>query len=90
MTEVIVRVGNKNGIHMRPAMRISDIANTFKSKITIESEHYKANAKSFVDMAMLVATHDTLLTVAAVGVDEDEATESISILIENDDEESIE
>ncbi|MCD6435987.1 MAG: HPr family phosphocarrier protein [Clostridiales bacterium] len=87
MTEVIVRVGNKNGIHMRPAMVISDIANTFKSNIRIESEHYKANAKSIVDMAMLVAAHDTLLTIQAEGTDENDAIEKISYLIEKKDEE---
>ena len=90
MTEATVKVGNKNGIHMRPAMKISDISNKFRSKITIESEHYKANAKSFVEMAMLVATHETSLKVTAKGEDEVQAVKEISILIENDDEETIE
>ncbi len=74
---------NKLGIHARPATKICEIANKFKSEIYIEKDGITANAKSILGILMLVAPKGTELLIRAEGPDEVEAVESIVKIIED-------
>lgn len=77
-----VRVVNKLGIHARPAMKISETARKFKSKVFIEKDGQRVDATSLLDILILVSPPGTELTIVAEGPDEKEAVEAIAKLVE--------
>ena len=80
MTEKIVTVKNRSGIHTRPAAAMVKIANGFSSKITIvkEAENETINAKSILGVLTLCAVYNTELLIRAEGADEAEAVQALS------------
>ena len=82
-----VVIGNRAGIHARPAAMIVKVANKFKSDITLSKDDDEINAKSIMGIITLAATYQTVLTLKADGVDEAEAVEAISKIFENKFEE---
>lgn len=77
MTEKIVKVPNKLGIHARPAALIVRTAVEFDSEVWVESPADKVNAKSIMGVMTLAASGGTLVTVSAEGPDEKEAVEAV-------------
>ncbi len=77
-----VTVVNRLGIHARPAMKISETARKFKSAIYIEKDGQRVDARSIIDILILVSPPDTELTIVAEGPDEVEAVEAIVRLVE--------
>ncbi|MCD4706781.1 MAG: HPr family phosphocarrier protein [Candidatus Sabulitectum sp.] len=77
MTERIVTVPNKLGIHARPAAMIVRAAVEFDCEIWVESPADKVNAKSIMGVMTLAASGGTAITVSAEGTDETEAVEAI-------------
>lgn len=82
-----VVIGNRAGIHPRPAAMIVKVANKFKSDITLSKDDDEINAKSIMGIITLAATYQTVLTLKADGPDETEAVEAISKIFENKFEE---
>ncbi len=82
-----VVIGNRAGIHGRPAAMIVKVANKFKSDITLSKDDDEINAKSIMGIITLAATYQTVLTLKADGADEEEAVEAISKIFENKFEE---
>ena len=82
-----VVIGNRAGIHARPAAMIVIVANKFKSDITLSKDDDEINAKSIMGIITLAATYQTVLTLKADGADEAEAVEAISKIFENKFEE---
>jgi len=83
MTEKEIIVLTRAGIHARPATKIVETANSFKSEIYISREGYKINAKSIMGILTLGATHKSKLTISAEGDDEEEAINALVQLFEN-------
>ena len=84
-----VVIGNRAGIHARPAAMIVKVANKFKSDITLSKDDDEINAKSIMGIITLAATYQTVLTLKADGADEAEAVEAISKIFENKFEEDL-
>ncbi|MCI1207993.1 MAG: HPr family phosphocarrier protein [Treponema sp.] len=87
MTEKILTVRNRAGIHARPAALIAQTANKFVSEITIERDATTVNAKSIMGVITMAAGYNTQLTVRAEGQDEKEAVAAIGNLFDTKFEE---
>ena len=87
MTEKILTVPNRAGIHARPAALIAQTANKFSSEITIEKDSAVVNAKSIMGVITMAAGYNTQLILRAEGNDEKQAVEAIVQLFESKFEE---
>ena len=87
MTEKVLTVKNRAGIHARPAALIAQTANKFSSEILIEKDSAAINAKSIMGVITMAAGYNTVLTLKADGADEKQAVEAIFQLFESKFEE---
>ncbi len=74
-------VGNKLGIHARPAAMFVKTANRFACDIFVEKDGEKVNGKSIMGLMMLAAGPGSKLTVHAQGHDASQALAELEILI---------
>ncbi len=87
MTERIVTIRNRAGMHARPAALLVKTASTFSSQIFIEKDSERVNGKSIMGVITLGATYDSQLRLIADGPDEVAALDAIERLFENKFEE---
>ncbi len=87
MTEKILTVPNRAGIHARPAALISQTANRFSSEIMIDKDGMSVNAKSIMGVITMAAAFNTQLTLKADGADEKDAVAAICALFDSKFEE---
>ena len=87
MTEKILTVRNRAGIHARPAALIAQTANKFSSEVTLEKDAIAVNAKSIMGVITMAAGYNTTITVRAEGTDEKDAVQAIFNLFESKFEE---
>ena len=83
-------VGNRLGLHARPAMAFVDVANRYRSRICVRKEgsDETVDGKSIMQMMMLAATQGTQLQVEVTGDDADELMRELQDLVDrNFDEE---
>lgn len=78
-----IQIRNRYGIHARPSSMISELANTFKSTISLEKDGKIANAQSIMDLILLCVEPHSTITIHIEGEDEQQALESFVDLIEN-------
>jgi phosphocarrier protein len=79
-------VSNKLGLHARPAMQFVDVANQFRSKVSVHKggeEPADADGKSVMQMIILAATEGTPLRIEAEGDDAPKAVEKLAELFLN-------
>ena len=74
---------NKLGLHLRAASKLSDLATTFQSDISISNGDKKINAKSVLGITLLAAGFGTSVHVEASGKDEKEAVREIEELFDS-------
>jgi phosphocarrier protein len=82
MTEQLVTISNRAGIHARPAAILVQTAKDFTAHIYLEKGRNRINAKSIMGILTLAAAYGTELKIAAEGEDEKEAVEAIVRLFE--------
>ena len=87
MTEQVVKITNRAGIHARPAAVVVQTAKDFKASIYFEKGHDRINAKSIMGILTLAATYGTELKIITEGEDEEAAVEAIVHLFETKFEE---
>ncbi len=83
MTEKVVTVKNRAGIHARPAALIVKTANQYASDFFIEKGSMRVNGKSIMGIITLGASYRTELKIVTDGADEQEAAEAIEQLFVN-------
>lgn len=71
-------------------MRLVDLASQYSARITVQNEERQADARSPMELLMLVATVGTKLRVAGDGPDERDAVDGLAALIESGFGETIE
>ncbi len=76
-----ITVQNQVGLHARPATFFIQRANEFRSSIWVEKEERRANAKSLLGVLSLGVTGGTEIRIIADGIDENEAVEALSNLV---------
>jgi len=87
MTEKIVKVVNRAGIHARPSALLVQTTKNFSSNIYIEKGTDRINAKSIMGIITLGASYGTELRIIAEGDDEETAVETLVKLFESKFEE---
>ncbi len=81
-------VGNKLGIHARPAALFVKVANQFDADVFVEKDGERINGKSIMGLMMLAAGPGSVLTVEASGGDAEAALDKLGELVaRNFDEE---
>jgi phosphotransferase system HPr (HPr) family protein len=75
-------VVNRMGIHARPATKIVELTNTFRSKVTITKDGEAVDAKSIFGVMTLAAIQGTILTVRAEGEDAEELLDALEDLFQ--------
>jgi phosphocarrier protein HPr len=83
MTERILTIRNRAGMHARPAALLVKTASAFKSQIHIEKDGERINGKSIMGVITLGATYNSQLKVIADGPDEAAALDALERLFEN-------
>jgi phosphocarrier protein len=87
MTEQIVTITNRAGMHARPAAILVQAVKDFKANIFFEKGGDRINAKSIMGILTLAASYGTELKILAEGEDEKQAVETIIRLFESKFEE---
>ncbi len=80
--EVVVRC--ESGLHNRQATYFVQKANEFSCNIWLESGSRKINAKSLLGIMSLGIVTGVTITLAADGVDEETAVNSLEALLQQD------
>ena len=76
-----ITIQNNEGLHARSATYFIQKANTYKSSIKIKSGNKTANAKSLMCVLSLGVSKGDTIVIEADGVDETEAVNGITALI---------
>jgi phosphocarrier protein len=87
MTEKLVTIKNRAGIHARPAAMLVQTAGKFAAKVYLEKDGERINGKSIMGIITLGATYNTPIRIIADGADEREAVDALARLFENKFEE---
>jgi len=83
MTERMVTIKNRAGIHARPAALLVQTASKFASKIWLEKGSDRINAKSIMGIITLGASFGTPIRIITEGTDEEAAAAAIEALFES-------
>ena len=87
MTEEIVTICNRAGIHARPAALLVQATKDYKSQIYFEKGQDRINAKSIMGVITLGASYGTEIKIIAEGEDEQAAVQTLVRLFESKFEE---
>ena len=74
-------VGNKLGLHARPAAMFVRVANRFASDILVEKDGEEINGKSIMGLMLLAAGCGSRLKVTATGTDAADMIKALEELI---------
>lgn len=83
MTEKLLTVKNRAGIHARPAAIIAQTANKYSCEVTLAREDTVVNAKSIMGVITMAAGYNTVLTLKTDGPDEAECSAAIEALFDS-------
>ena len=72
-----VTINIENGLEARPVAQLVQVASQYESKIYLECEDKKVNAKSIMGMMSLALTRGSVVTIDAQGEDEEKAVTAI-------------
>jgi phosphocarrier protein len=81
MISATILISNKLGLHARASSKLVTLANKFSSNITITKDNKSANAKSLMTVMMLAANRGSTIILSAEGVDEVDAINELTMLI---------
>lgn len=84
MAEIKKVLLNKEGLHARPAGVLAKAAAGFKSKIELQFNQKKVNAKSSLSLMTLGLAHNSEFTILADGEDSEQALKQISELVDKE------
>lgn len=83
MKSINITVQHKVGLHARPAALFVQTAQKHEAKITVTAKEKTVNAKSLLGLLGLGVTQGTIIQIVAEGADEQEAIETLKLLIES-------
>lgn len=81
MTEKLVKITNKTGLHARPATDFVKEAKKYKSNILVEFNGKKADGKSVLGILTLGVSQGSTIKIYVDGEDEGEAVKALIDLI---------
>ena len=77
-----VRIGNRLGLHARPAAEFVKRAGQYAADVWVRKEEMEVNGKSIMGMMMLAAEYGSEITIRAAGVDAGTAVDDLAALVE--------
>ncbi len=80
LRQVVIR--NRQGLHARPVMQFVDLANRYGCEVQVRKGQLQVDGKSPMEMMLLEATQGTVLELAAVGDDAEQAVASLAKLVD--------
>jgi phosphocarrier protein len=80
-------IGNKLGIHARPAAQFVKLASRYSSEIRVEKDGEQVDGKSIMGLMMLAAGHGSILLLRADGTDAEDALSALEDLVKRNFEE---
>ena len=83
MQKKIVKIQNKHGLHARPCSLLVKATSKFRSEFQLQKDDMIVNGKSIMGVMMLAAECGCEIELTVDGVDEIEAMETITKLIES-------
>jgi len=83
VTSRSVNVTNPLGLHARAAARFVHLASRFTSQIRVARDAREMDGKSIMGILLLAAARGTTLTITADGVDETNAVDALTRLVES-------
>lgn len=83
MVKKLITVELSSGLEARPAAMLVQVASQYESKIYLEAEAKRVNAKSIMGMMSLGLDNGENVTVSVDGADEEEAMKSIEEYLSN-------
>lgn len=81
MMKKSIVIGNKTGLHARPAAQFVQLATKFKSRIRVSKADREVDAKSIINVLSLGVGKGTEITLKAEGEDEQNAIGALAALI---------
>jgi phosphocarrier protein len=82
VTEKVLSVTVKLGLHARPAAMFVQEAGKFKSKIMVSKDGVEISGKSVMGLMLLAAEQGAKIKIRASGPDEEKAIEALTRLFE--------
>ena len=79
--ERVFVIGNKLGLHARPAAVFVQTANRFEASVEVQKEDIQTDGKSIMGIMTLAAEMGASITVRVTGKDAAEAMEALAKLI---------
>lgn len=86
MVEEKVIVTLKSGLQARPAAHFVQEANRFSSKVYLQKDGKKVDAKSIMGVMSLAVASGTEVSIIAEGPDEEKAVQSLTAIIAGKEE----
>ena len=80
MIKATVRINNKLGLHARASAKLSKLAGSFRSDVSLTRNGRLVNAKSIMGVMMLAAGLGSTVELETDGEDESEAMETLAKL----------
>ncbi len=77
MIKKSIKISCPGGLEPRPVAELVQVASKYESKVYLETETKRVNAKSIMGMMSLNLVNGDLLTVSTDGNDENDAMEEI-------------
>ncbi len=77
-----LKIMNKSGLHARPAVVFVKACRKYKSKIILEKDGKKADAKNILQVLSLGVDQGDVITIIIEGEDENEALKEIKEVVE--------
>jgi phosphocarrier protein len=83
MATATVKISNKLGLHARASAKLSKLAGTFRSEVSLARNGRRVNAKSIMGVMMLAAGLGTEVEIETEGDDADAAMSALRALIDD-------
>lgn len=84
MIERAVVLGNRHGLHARPAAEFVKLASRFVSDVKLTKDDLTIDGKSIMGVMMLAAECGSTITLTVEGPDEEEAAASLIVFLESE------
>lgn len=75
------RIVNRKGLHARASAKLARLAGEYEARVIIRHEAEAADARSIMDLLMLVAHKGCEIGISATGPQAKEAAEAIAALV---------
>ena len=83
MATATVKISNKLGLHARASAKLSKLAGTFRSEVSLARNGRRVNAKSIMGVMMLAAGIGSEIEIETDGEDEAAALRALTTLIDD-------